>query len=452
MGVGLVSIGQDLYTTVALSSTASSPIVGEVPVQSAAVTFGDNDYLTTGALVHGQSGDGGGLGEFTCEGWFKVRIALPPTIDLMRGPPGGGVGAVQWRMQLTSTGAVQSIMRTGAAGATTQTATSVAGIIGLNTWYHIAATVTASLLRVYVNGVQVASTSVSGDMPLIDAGGEMRIGDSGMVGTGTEMDVGRVAFYRAGLDGARVVAHYQAGQQRGFDAQLPGARISSVLDAASVTTNRTLGTGTRSVTPSYMQGQNPLDEIRTARNADAVDAMFFASRSGVLVFLADGHRSSSPYNTVQATFDDDGTDLPYVDIGLDYSESFLVNEWNSTRTGQEAETQTVRDATSIARYRKRSQSLNPPVLTDGDALTIASAMLAKYKDPMTRVTSITLTTDVPDVAEAIFRRDLGDRIRVFRTPPGGGARIDQTLFIQKIDVTAANDGRPWTVTWGLSPL
>ena len=118
----------------------------------------------------------------------------------------------------------------------------------------------------------------------------------------------------------------------------------------------------------------------------------------------------------------------------------------------DAETQTARDTTSISRYFKRAQGLLPPVTTDGQSSTIAAAMLAKYKDPMTRITSITLNTQIPDVAEAALERDLGDRIRVLRTQPGGGSRIDQTLFIQKIQIEGANTGAPWTVTWGLSPL
>jgi hypothetical protein len=34
-------------------------------------------------------------------------------------------------------------------------------------------------------------------------------------------------------------------------------------------------------------------------------------------------------------------------------------------------------------------------------------------------------------AENVFRREIGDRLRVLRTPPGSGARFDQQLFIQK---------------------
>jgi hypothetical protein len=199
-----------------------------------------------------------------------------------------------------------------------------------------------------------------------------------------------------------------------------------------------------------MHGQNPLGEMRRAENAEAIDAVLFISRSGEVVFLADGHRSSSPYNTVQATFNDDGTDLPYLDIDIDYSESFLANEWNVTRAG--GTTQSASDTTSIARYYKRPQSLTDlPVTSDGHASAIATAMKNKYREPMTRITTLVPKMSDPDTAEAVFRLDIGDRIRVFRTPPGGGARIDQTLFVQKIEESGA-PGQPWSVKLGVSPV
>ena len=50
-----------------------------------------------------------------------------------------------------------------------------------------------------------------------------------------------------------------------------------------------------------------------------------------------------------------------------------------------------------------------------------------------------------------FQRDLMDRVEIFRTPPGGGARIDQVLFIQKIEISGT-PGMPPDVTFGVSPL
>jgi hypothetical protein len=180
--------------------------------------------------------------------------------------------------------------------------------------------------------------------------------------------------------------------------------------------------------------------------------VFFTAKDGTLTFLDSAHRSVSPWNTVQATFGDEGTagQLPYLDVDVDYSEAFLVNEWNVTRDG--GLLQTASDATSIARYFKRSQSLSgAPMVSDADAATVAAAMLAKYKDPMQRVTSISLNTLDLEVVNNVFRRELGDRVRVIRTLPGGGW-FDQTLFIQKISVSGQNDGGPWQIALGVSPV
>jgi hypothetical protein len=54
---------------------------------------------------------------------------------------------------------------------------------------------------------------------------------------------------------------------------------------------------------------------------------------------------------------------------------------------------------------------------------------------MERVRPLTMTTDDRNVAAAIFRRELMDKIRVLRTPPRGGARIQQDLWVQKIEIS-----------------
>src|SRR6266540_4064717 len=89
-----------------------------------------------------------------------------------------------------------------------------------------------------------------------------------------------------------------------------------------------------------------LDGFSKAACANASDdRALHAGRAG-----AGQHRSSSPYNTIQDTFGDGAGELPYVDISVDYSDSFLVNEWNVTRQGSSRDiglTQTRSDATSI---------------------------------------------------------------------------------------------------------
>jgi hypothetical protein len=200
-----------------------------------------------------------------------------------------------------------------------------------------------------------------------------------------------------------------------------------------------------------MKGQSPLDELRKAEDADNVDSMLFIAKDGTVTFLDDGHRSVSPWNAVQATFDDDGTDLGYRDLTYDYSETFLFNTINVTRTGGTA-TSTSADATSVSRYHTRMMSLTDlPIRDDADQATIATALLAKYKDPMTRITSIGVFLYDSVTISQVLSLELADRIRILRTHPAGGARIDQTAFVQKIQLSS-RPGQPITVTLGVSPL
>jgi hypothetical protein len=247
----------------------------------------------------------------------------------------------------------------------------------------------------------------------------------------------------------------------GVAQEVTGERVGDILDiSASGHAPRNLYVGSRVVTQSYFGGQATLDELRKAVAADNVDAMLFVGASGEWTFLDAGHRGSAPYNTVQATFGDaGGTELPYLDLAVDESDSFLFNEWNVTReqgakvAGDLGETKTAMDATSVSRYFTRPASLTDvPVWVDSDSTAIATAMLAKYKEPAPRITSITLNTLDANTAQEVFRRELGDKIRVLRTPPGGGARIQEDLWIQKIEITGANDGGPWSVRFGVSPV
>ena len=153
------------------------------------------------------------------------------------------------------------------------------------------------------------------------------------------------------------------------------------------------------------------------------------------------------------TFGDEGTagQWPYEDLDVDYSDSYLVNEWNASRAGGQLVTSS--DATSISAYGKRSQTISElPLTADADVSTISAAMLAKYKDPMQRALTLDLSMADLNVLDLVFTLDLCDRIRIIRTLPPGGNWFDETLYVQKIEVSGTNGQEPWTVRLGVSPL
>lgn len=447
------AVGDNLVSDSYASVTGSGAVSGQI--DPGYLYLSSTEYVATNLLNFGDSVDLTGNGEFAIEAWISIDGGSAGE-TLFRGPL-DNLGEITWRLALDTS--EQLVLYARNSGGTTYSVTSTSvltqGSIGpSNVWYHVVGTIDGGNLRLYVNGTQEASTAWTGVFQQIEGLGSnafFAIGNLGAdIGSATRA-FDEVAFYKFGLSADRILAHYTAGTARGFArGDAPGDRIEEILDAADNLAPRSIRTGTHDMTGRYMTGQPPIEEIRAAESAENVDAVFFIARDGTVTFLDDGHRSVSPWNTVQATFDDDGTDLPYRDITLDYSESFLANEITVSRVGRTATVES--DATSIAEYFKRSLALNElPILFEADQDAIAAALLAKYKDPMPRITGLTLSTAHVGVAEAAFALEIGDRIRVFRSPPGGGARIDQTLFVQSIAVSASPE-RPFEIRLGVSPL
>lgn len=447
-------------STSASSGNTTTAIVGDNPTPFGSATLGatTTDALTSGDVTVGDPLDAGNLTEFAVEVWVRWRSTLPAADNnVARGPISNSGGSPQWQLTFITAGSHLSATVIDE-GAVTRTSTGSVALLPAQ-WCHVVLTAQGGNLNIYVNGVLDGTSSAWSThsvRPIGTTAGSEDLRLIGPTGAGINLDFDELAFYRAGLTAARVLEHYNAGVNRGFPQQNPGERIGAVLDTVSSHAPRSIQLGTRAVIPRYMSGQAPLEECRRAVEAEDVDAALFVSASGMITFLADGHRSSSPYNTIQATFGDGAGELAYTDISTDYSESELINEWNVTRSVSgptTATTQTASDATSISRYFKRSQSLSDvPTINDTNTAAIATALLAKYKDPLYRITSISFNTIDPNVTEAVLQRELMDKVRILRTPPGGGSRIQQDVFIQRIEIAGSNDGGPWTIRWAVSPL
>lgn len=239
-----------------------------------------------------------------------------------------------------------------------------------------------------------------------------------------------------------------------------GAVISALLDlstAHAAPRNLYQGRGLDVANDMVsLTGQTPKTEIDNAMSLEQPDGAFFASRSGVLTMLDYNHRSGGGvYGTAQITFDDDGTNFPYLDFVTDYSSSFLFN--SIVVKTPSATVGTASDAPSIATYFKRGKGYSLPAWFAADSArdtiggAIASAALAKYKAPFTRVTSISPNMNDAETARLVFRSDLMYKIQVLRHPPGGGVALNQTTWIQKIEMSGS-PGVPISCTLTVSPL
>ncbi len=431
-------VGEPL-TTFGTGSSRGTP--GAVVGEDGAYWQSVNNDANDAGLSEPVSGDFGGLAEFALELWANFT-----TIGTYENLAHTSNSSGNVQINLTAAGNFE--VKVDNTTPTTFTVTESAVRL-VNTWYHVVGTITGGSLRLYVNGAQVGST---GFTPPIRDGATPLFSLEGVATNTHRFD--EVACYRHGLSAARVLAHYQAGAERGFASQEADVRFGAVLDSVSSHAPRYVfpKAGSRTMPPVFQHGQSALDELRNARNADNVDAALFVARDGTLTFLTYQHRANSPYNATQMTFGDEGhtDEWPYVNLDTDYSDSYITNYWTVTR--EAGLTQTEQDAISIAKYGKRAQALTIPVTTDIAAGAIAVLMLAKYKNPLMRVLTIELDCADVNVLNEVFQRDLCDRIRVIRTLPPGGAWFDQTLYIQKIEVEGSNSQESWKVRLGVSPV
>ena len=98
-------------------------------------------------------------------------------------------------------------------------------------WYHVVATITGGNLRLYVNGVGGRFDRVHAAVGAADGTSALYIGNAGTdIGTNNR-SFDELATYRQGLDADRVMAHYNAGRNRGFPiAGLPAPASAAVLN------------------------------------------------------------------------------------------------------------------------------------------------------------------------------------------------------------------------------
>jgi hypothetical protein len=408
-------------------------------------------------VTEGGPGDVGSLTEFSFETWFNFSALPSGNVNIVTGPTPGGIGT--FSLALLTTGNLTLSVTNDVPS--TVTCSTTTPLVANTAIYHLVATWDGSNIKIYVNGAEAATAAQGGTFPAFVAGEPFTLCNPTGV---TAWVYDHTAFYRHALSADRVAAHYTAGSARGFaflqaaPAQWDDTSFKTVandaLDAIESQAPRSFQGSNSSVVQQYMRGQEVLSLLKEnlkpeVQSSDSrADQMFFASGDGTLIYLNAGHRIVSPYDTVQMTFDDDGTDSPYLDLLLDYSDSFLFNHVTVTR--ENGLVQTAEDATSIAKYGKRSLSLTRTLNTDdGVALDLAEALLAKFKEPLTRITSITPDMSDTATAQAVLARELGDKIRVLRTPPGGGSRSDHSLWIQKIGIEGQNDEAPWQVVFGV---
>ena len=377
-----------------------------------------------------------------------------------------------WQLRIDTAGKLRMNVRVTTGGGTlvesVGTTTLAAGTI-----YHLAGVVrltfVASVWRVrcesWVNGSfeafadLIVTPGAGNTMPLATSNNlDIRFGSSAVGGGAAFADGVMQHGFVYDIDAQEFLPFLSAARTAGFDEQLSGARVNSILDLLpDAWSDRSVGTGDRTMQRRRQFGQPALDELRLVEAAE--NGRLWVSRAGVVTFGDAGYRADPPYNTTQIALSNvpvPPTSYPYRTFEKSpLDDAYLYNTVRVQKTGSVFVQESV-DATSVADHFERDLEVGEVIVTtDAQADAIADELLARYKDPVQRIVGVELDggydTD-GEIWRAILERDLEHQVAVTFDAPAAPA-FTQTSRIKMVSHTVGGigAGRKWTTTWGLAP-
>lgn len=235
-----------------------------------------------------------------------------------------------------------------------------------------------------------------------------------------------------------------------YSSETTGTRVANVLTSAGWPTGadfRDLDTGQSTIQAATLTATPGLGHLHDVAASES--GLFFVARDGKATFIDRHALLLAPLDTA-LTWSDAG-DYPYLDIGFLDADVLLWNDVSITANA--LATQNATDATSVSRYFTRDLGVATMLSDTATMLALAQYLLTRYKDPATRVARLVVTGMNDETAwPAILDREIGDKVRVERNPPGGGDTIVQDSVIEAIEFRTAASPRSCVVTWSLSPM
>ncbi len=233
-----------------------------------------------------------------------------------------------------------------------------------------------------------------------------------------------------------------------FGSQTSGALVSSVLDNANVkySTNRNIETGVSTMQSLSGINDNTLTVLQQIERSE--NGLLFMDRSGTLQFKS---RHTTFPSTPSATFSDDGSDVPYLQVNYINDDNEIYNIVNLTRVGGTA--QQAQDAGSQGKYLIRTlQRTGLFNNSDTEVLEAANFLLGKFKDAIIRFDDLVvdLTEASTSNQNTVLAREVGDVVKVELTPPGSGSpsQITSNEIIDGISFNITPD--LFTISYKLS--
>lgn len=215
-------------------------------------------------------------------------------------------------------------------------------------------------------------------------------------------------------------------------AELSSTRINNVLNYSEINYvgARSVGTGSSTLGAyAISQGTNCLNYLQQVTTSE--QGYLFMAADGTLTFKG---RSEVLNPVAGATFDTNGTGLPYQTLLNEFGDELLYN-YIVTQSPAGA-VQMTSDSTSIALYQSQQYSLTDLLnSTTSEVAALGSYLLGKYKNPVLRFTG--LSTQMAALTEAeqniCLNLDLTDIATVVKTfVVGSPASETQTLIVSGV--------------------
>jgi hypothetical protein len=232
--------------------------------------------------------------------------------------------------------------------------------------------------------------------------------------------------------------------------ELSGARITRILNSIGWPIGeRVIGTGGSTVQGTTL-ADNGLTELFLVSDSELGE--FYMDASGLATFRSRSALFSDTRSVnVQADFGDGGTgagELPYHDVVISYDDVQLYNDAHIARTG--GTSQTWQDADSITEYLTHTFERTDLVLqSDAESLSYAQWIVYISKDPELRFDQLVIRPQKQedDLFPQVLDREIGDRIKITRRPPGGGSPVVREVFVRGLELNI--EQYFWEITYNL---
>ena len=233
-----------------------------------------------------------------------------------------------------------------------------------------------------------------------------------------------------------------------FSEQLTGARVSAVLSNANIdyAGATSVDTGNSLLAAETLSADiNAVQYLQKVTNSE--QGYLYVNRSGQMRFENRYGPITSP---ATVTFSDDGSDVPYQQIGRNLVSAELFNKLTANRTG--AATVTANDTASQSSYGIRLLPVGEVLETNDETVTnLLNFLMVQTASTEVRINSLTavLDTQGSGTQNTIAQLELADAVTVEFTPPGVSQQTTNGT-LQQIAHTYTV-GETWRVTLGMTP-